>query len=175
MKNLLIVLFLSFPLFATDLVLKDGYVAAHTKMLMDSTINPTNNSLKAKLTIQNSDITTLAGKFWVEMALFTSDKSDRDESMYEDLEIGKFKLATYTISKITKTSQEDNYIIDGTLDFHGIQKALSAKADIKITDDNLNINAISEILVSDFGIEMPCLMFMCVRDKVELIIKASLQ
>ena len=86
MKNILLILLLSFPLFATDLVLRDGYVAAHTEMMMDSTIDPINNSLQSNITIEGSDVTTITGKFWVVMNLFTSDKADRDESMYKDIE-----------------------------------------------------------------------------------------
>lgn len=173
MKNILLALLLSFPLFATDLVLRDGYIAAHTEMMIDSTIDPINNSLQADIAIEGSDITTITGKFWVEMNLFTSDKSDRDESMYKDVEAEKFKLATYTISKITKTDEKDGYVIDGKLNFHGEEKPLSAKAEITIIDGSLAINATSTILVSDFGIEMPCLVFICVRDQVDLLIKAS--
>ncbi len=173
MKNILLILLLSLPLLATNLTLKNGYIAAHTEMLMDSKIDPKNDYLQADLTISDLDITTIKGKFWIEMGLFTSDKSDRDEDMYKDLQTGKFTFATYTISSITKTDTPESYTIDGTLDFHGVQKALSATAEIKNVDGSLSIHAVSEILVSDYGIEMPCLFFMCVRDKVELIIQAS--
>lgn len=173
MKNMILVLLLSFPLFAVDLQLKDGYVAAHTEMMMDSTIDPINNSLKADISIENNDITTIKGKFWVEMSLFTSDKADRDKSMYKDVEAEKFKLATFTISSVTKTEVKDSYTISGTLNFHGQEKPLSAKAEITTIDGGLLINATSKILVSDFGIKMPCMVFMCVRDQVDLLIKAS--
>lgn len=173
MKKIMLVLLLSLPLLAMDLELKDGYVAAHTEMMMDSTIDPINNSLKADISIENNDVTTIKGKFWVEMSLFTSDKADRDKSMYKDVEADKFKLATFTISSVTKTEVKDGYTISGTLSFHGQEKPLSAKAEITANDGNLLINATSKILVSDFGIKMPCMVFMCVRDQVDLLIKAS--
>jgi len=174
MKKLLFILLLSFPLFSAELVLKDGYVAAHTEMLIDSTIDPINNSLQADITMDGSDIMTLRGKFWVEMNLFTSDKGNRDEDMYEELEIGEFKIAIFNIANIIKSDSFDNYIIEGMLDFHGIKKELSAMAQITVTDNgSVVIEATSKILMSDFGIEMPCLVFMCVRDRVDLIIKAS--
>lgn len=173
MKNILLVLLLSFPLLAVDLQLKEGYVAAHTEMMMDSTIDPINNFLQAKISMQNSDITTIRGKFWVEMGLFTSDKADRDKSMYKEVETDKFKLASFTITSVTKTEVKDSYTINGTLSFHGQEKPLSAAAEITTKDGELLINATSKILVSDFGIEMPCMVFMCVRDQVDLLIKAS--
>ncbi|MDD5401154.1 MAG: YceI family protein [Sulfurimonas sp.] len=171
MKKLLLALLLALPLFAVNLQLKSGSVAAHTEMAMDSAIDPLNNSLRADITMEGDDITTLKGKFWVEMNLFVSDKSDRDKNMYKDVEADKFKLATYTISSVTKT--DDGYTINGVLNFHGKEKPLSAKAKITTTSGALAIEATSMILVSDFGIKMPCMVFMCVRDRVDLTVKAA--
>jgi len=173
MKKILLVLLLALPLLAANLQLKNGSVAAHTEMMMDSTIDPLNNALRADITMENDDITTLKGKFWVEMNLFISDKSDRDKSMYKEVEADKFKLATYTISSVTKTDGENSYTINGVLNFHGKEKPLTAKAKITITNGALAIEATSMILVSDFGIKMPCMVFMCVRDRVDLLVKAA--
>lgn len=173
MKKILVGLLLALPLFAINLELKSGSVAAHTEMMMDSTIDPKNNSLHADLSIDNNDITTIKGKFWVEMTLFKSDKSDRDESMYKDVEADKFKLATYTIKSVTKAQGQNSYIIDGVMNFHGKEKQLSAKAEISTVDGSLTINATSMMLMSDYGIKMPCMVFMCVRDRVDLLIKAT--
>lgn len=173
MKKILVGLILALPLIAMDLELKSGSVTAHTEMLMDSTIDPINNSLQADISIENNDITTIKGKFWVEMTLFKSDKSDRDESMYKEIKTDKFSSATYTISKVTKAEGEDGYIIDGALSFVGQERPLSAKAKITTVDGSLAIEANSMILMSDFGIKMPCMMFMCVRDQVDLLVKAA--
>lgn len=173
MKKMFMMLLLALPLFALDLELKSGYVAAHTEMLMDKTIDPTNNYLNASITIDNNDITTIKGKFWVEMTLFSSDKSDRDKSMYEEIQTDKFKLATYTISDVKKAEGEDSYTINGVLDFHGEKKELSANAKITTVEGSLTIDASSMILMSDYGIKMPCMMFMCVRDQVDLLVKAT--
>jgi polyisoprenoid-binding protein YceI len=172
MKKVLLILVLAFPLFAANLQLKNGSVAAHTEMMMDSTIDPTNNSLKAELTIEGSDITTLRGKFWVDMNLFKSDKSDRDKNMYKEVEADKFMLSTYTVSGVTKNG-ENSYAISGMLNFHGKEKPLNAQAKIVYANGALTIDASSMILVSDFGVKMPCMVFMCVRDQVDLSIKAD--
>lgn len=173
MKKIIITLLLALPLFAINLELKSASVTAHTEMMMDNAINPKNDALKADISISNNDITTIKGKFWVEMSLFKSDKSDRDKNMYKDVEAEKFKLSTYTISSVKKVDGESSYTIDGELDFHGVKKPLSAKAKITTIDGSLSINATSMILMSDFGIKMPCMVFMCVRDKVDLLIDAK--
>lgn len=173
MKKILLTLLLALPLFSANLQLKSGSVAAHTEMIMDTTIDPLNNSLRADITMDSNDITTLKGKFWVEMSLFKSDNGDRDKSMYKEVEADKFKLATYTISSVAKTEGENSYIINGVLDFHGKEKPLSAKAKITMTNGAPTIEATSMILVSDFGIKAPCMVFMCVRDRVDLTVKAA--
>lgn len=173
MKKILLALLLALPLFGSELQLKSGSVAAHTEMIMDKTIDPLNNSLHADVTIDGDKITTLRGKFWVEMNLFKSDNDDRDKNMHKDVETDKFKLATYTISNVTKLEGEDTYMLDGVLNFHGKEKPLSAKAKITSTNGSISVNATSTILVSDFGIKMPCMVFMCVRDRVDLLVKAQ--
>ena len=174
MKKILLALLLTIPLLGANLQLNSGSVAAHTEMLMDSTIDPLNNSLNADLTMDGSDVTTLKGKFWVDMNLFKSDKSERDKNMYKEVESDKFKLATYTISSIEKTDGNNSYTINGVLDFHGKEKPLIAKAQIVSVNGTLTINASSMILMSDFGIKMPCMAFLCVRNQVDLLVKANL-
>ncbi len=174
MKKIVLLFLISLGLFGADLNLKSGSVAAHTEMLMDKTIDPFNNALQAQITMQNGDITTMQGKFWVEMSLFKSDKSDRDESMYKELEALKYKLATYTITSVTKVDG-DTYKIKGKLDFHGVSKELEAKAKIIATGSDVMFEASSMILMSNYGIKMPCMVFMCVRDQVDLNVKASFE
>ncbi len=173
MKNLFMSLLLVFPLFAADLTLKEGFVAAHTEMLMDSTIDPLNNALHATLSMKNNDPATLSGKLWIEMQLFSSDNAERDEHMHEANEVAKFPLATYTLKKAVH-QKDDSYTLEGELEFHGQHKAWSMNAQILNLDDTLTINATSSFLVSDFGMEMPCMVFMCVRDQVDIFAKAVL-
>jgi polyisoprenoid-binding protein YceI len=117
----------------------------------------------------------MQGKFWVDMNLFASDEKDRDKNMYKEVEADKFKRATYTISNVKKAETDGSYTIEGTLNFHGKEKPLKAKAKIVQKDEAISLEATSMILVSDFGIKMPCMVFMCVRDQVDLVVKAELK
>lgn len=173
MKKIMFMLMLILPQFVMGLEIKSGYVAAHTEMLMDKTIDPRNDSLHADITMQDNDITSIRGKFWVEAALFTSDKKDRDEHMYKEMQTDKFSLATYTVKNVKKTERNDGYTLEGELDFHGVKKELDADAKISLKDGTLVLEADTKILVSDYGIEMPCMVFMCVRDQVDLHVKAE--
>lgn len=172
MAKIFMVFLLSMPLFGGSLEQLTGSISAHTEMLMDSKINPSTKSLQSNLSMQNDNLLTLSGKFWVDMDSFVSEKKDRDEHMHESIDVVNFKVATYTISNVDR-GNNGSYIIDGKLDFHGVTKDLKATAKIVYENGILSIDADSMILMSEFGIEMPCMVFMCVRDKVDLKIEAT--
>lgn len=174
MKRIIFILLFSLPLLAGNLTLKEGFVAAHTEMLMDSTIDPLNNNLSADITMQGDDLLSLRGRLTVEMSLFVSDNSDRDEHMDEATQVEKYPLASYSITGVTKAEGANNYTLEGTLDFHGKKNPLTFNAEIIDADQTVTINATSIILVSEYDLEMPCMMFMCVRDQVDLFAKAVL-
>jgi polyisoprenoid-binding protein YceI len=173
-KKIVFILLCSLPLLAGNLTLKEGFVAAHTEMMMDSTIDPLNNNLTADIKMQGDDLLSLKGKLTVEMSLFVSDNSDRDKHMDEATQVDTYPLASYDITNVTKAEGANNYILEGTLDFHGTKNPLAFNAEIVQADETVTINATSMILVSEYGLEMPCMMFMCVRDQVDLFAKAVL-
>ncbi len=174
MKKIFLLLCAVLPLFASELRLKEGFVAAHTEMLLDRKIDPLNSVLRGEISMQGDELSSLKGTFTVEMGFFKSDNSDRDKEMDEALEITKFPLATYTIEDVVKTESENNYILKGRLAFHGEENELSFNAEIIQDDKSVTISAISKMWVSEYGVEMPCLLFMCVRDQVDLFAKAVL-
>ncbi len=176
MKKFTLLLLLSLSLFAGNLQLKEGFVAAHTEVLGDSTIDPLNNNINAELSIAGDDITSIRGKLSVDMKLFVSDNSDRDEHMNKTNEVEKFPLASYTITEITKAKDANAYTIDGTLDFHGVQKALRFDAEISVDEKTITISGISKFLLSEYDVDAPCLLgfALCVEDEVDIFAKAVL-
>jgi len=174
MKKLLLIALLSLPLFAGNMEVQEGFVAAHTQMPLDSTIDPFNNTLHGDLNMQGNDLTSIKGKLWVEMNLFFSDEADRDVHMNETDEANSFPLATYEIVSISKNDKASDYTLHGNLNFHGQKRAFSATADITQDQDNVTIKATSHFLMSEYGVEVPCMMFMCVRDQIDIFAKAVL-
>ena len=174
MKTLFFILCLNLSLFSNDLHLQKGFVAIHTEMLLDKTIDPLSTSLQADLSIQDSDINSLRGVFIIHMKLFSSDNKNRDEAMHKLNEVKKYPFAKYTISNISKAEGNHMYIINGILNFHGKEKALEAKAEILYQDNILTLNATANILASEYNLEVPCLFFFCVRDKIDIFVKSEL-
>jgi len=172
MKSLLFILLINISLLAQSLYLREGLVQAHTGIIMDS-IDPVNMELKADLTIEDNDLTTLDGKFFVEMGMFISDNKDRDEHMMETLNIINFPKAIFTIDRVMKHSDK-LYTLVGDMNFHGVKKELSFKTDILNTKNTITLTANSDINGTDFGLEMPCQFFICVDNKINIIVKAVL-
>lgn len=174
MKKALLLLLFTLPLLAGNLVLQEGFVAAHTEMMMDKTIDPLNNRLRTDLNMDADEISSLTGTISVETGFFSSDNSDRDKNMYETINASIFPHATYTISTVTKGESKNAYTLSGVLDFHGQKKELDFDSEVTFENNILTISATSMILMSDFGVEIPCMMFMCVRDQIDLFAKAVL-
>lgn len=174
MKKLLIVLLLVAPIFAGNLKLEKGFVQSHAEMIMDSKIDSLNNALHVEANILNNDLTTIRGKFWVDVSLFVSDNEDRDEHMDEATEAKLFPLATYELKKVTKASADDAYILHGIMEFHGVKKELQFNAQILNKQNTIEISAESQILGPDYGVKMPCMVFMCVNDEIDLLVELSL-
>jgi len=170
MKTLLLSLLLSVCIFAQSLTLKEGFVAAHTEMLITS-IDPLNTFLKADVSIDQNDILSLRGKFWIQMDKFSSDNKERDEDMHKANRITAFPLATFTLIKLSKNT-DGTYTIEGNLEFLGLIKPLQAKAEIHDKDGLVSIKATTKIFADDFGLEMPCILFVCVDEEIDLYVKA---
>ena len=174
MKTLLLTLLLTFPLLAGNLTLKKGFVQSHSEMIMDSKIDSVNNALHVEANIEGNNITSITGKFWLDVGLFVSDNEDRDEHMDEATEAIKFPHATYELKSVSKAEGDDAYTLNGVMEFHGVKKELSFNAQILNNEKSIVISAETQILGPDYGVEMPCMVFMCVDDEIDLLVELTL-
>lgn len=151
--------------YANNLSITNGSVTAHTEVFGDSEINPSTKDIKGELSIDNS-IESLKGKIYFDTLSLISDKKDRDANMYELLEVNNFNTISFEISSISKN--EDKYKIDGILTLHGVTKDVSSIA--TITNDNgaMILNGDFSILLSNFGMKPPTLLFLTVRDQIDI-------
>ena len=63
--------------------------------------------------------------------------------------------ATFTLTEAMET--DDGYTLSGTLNFHGVEKAISFPATVEVADDEQSVNVKAEFAINrvDFGIEYP--------------------
>lgn len=170
MKSLILSVLLGASLTAGVLHVNSGSVSALTGVVGDSKIDPKNESISAKLSMEGDDLSSIRGTISVEMIKFKSENKDRDEHMYETLENEKFPLSTYTIKSVKSAKSPNSYVLTGDLEFHGVTKHLDFDAQITQDETSVKIDAKTQINVEDYDIDMPCLLgfTMCVDEHVSI-------
>jgi len=164
----LVLVLMAFGIYAqaSNLVFKKGNIIAHTEVFGDSSIDPATKNILASLSMDRQETTTLKGKVSVSLASLLSDNSKRDSHMQEVLESNKFPNAAYYITSVE--SANGKYKINGMLDLHNVKKNITFSAEIVNDGNNVNLKIHGSFLMSEFGIEPPKLLFLKVRDKVDI-------
>lgn len=166
MRNLLIFMLALAPwLGAAELSVTQGSVTAHTEVFGDSTIDPSTTAVTAQLSMGDTP-ESITGTVTVAVTGLASDNTDRDEHMHEAIASKSFPEATYTFTSVTANDQ--GYAIEGTMTLHGVSKPVTLQATLTDSGDTLAMKGSGTILMSDFGIEPPTLLFLTVRDQVDL-------
>jgi len=151
---------------ASPLHITGGEIDAHTEVFGDGSINPSVKKIHGNLQMQNDDPATLSGRIWFDIADFRSDNSERDEHMDAMFERTKYPSIALDISHVTKHGS--SYMIEGTLQMHGVRKPIAVAADITKKGDVWRIKSYFSVKVSDYGMEPPTLLFLSVRDRVDI-------
>lgn len=150
---------------AQDLTFKEGFVQAHTSVLGDSDINPKSSSINSRL-IYDSAPESLKGDISLELLSLKSENEKRDEHMYEALKAKENKEARFHLQSVQK--RDDGYHLIGTLTLNNITKPIDSKAQIADENHNVSLKGEFHIKMTDFNIEPPTLLFLSVRDDVDV-------
>lgn len=119
--------------------------------------------------------TSQTSAFTVDLTTLTSDEDRRDNRVQEALETGSFPTAKFTISTVSgfdpaiAEGAEQNLVMTGTLDLHGVQKAVTWDVQAKREGNGISALATINFLYSDFDIAAPSFGgFVSVEDDVTL-------
>jgi len=171
-KLSLAVLALTTSIYAANLSFESGTIKAHTEVVVDSTIDPLFKKATSHLTM-DSGVTSLRGPIEVSMHDFFSDNKERDEHMNEALESSLFPKAVFEIKEVV--AKGSAYTLKGNLTLHGVTKPLSFEGMISEDGNHVHIKATSTLKMTDYGIKPIKLMFMTVRDQVDLSVDVRLK
>ncbi len=161
--------------FASKVQFHGGVVKAHTEVFGDSTIDPESRDIKTDLSMENG-ITSLKGKIFIKAADLVSDNKDRDDHMHETINVVGHPLISYTIKSVSKDDKSDNsYMLNGVLELHGVKKELDVDAEMVQNDSLINLRSKFSLNMSDFGIKPPVLLFLTVRDRVDIDVNLDLK
>jgi len=101
----------------------------------------------------------------VDLTTFDSGVSNRDSNMLTNLDAFQYPNVMYVSNEISMEGM--NASIKGQLTFHGITKDLNLTADISLTD-GFNAEGSFTILLSDYEVERPVLLFKKIGDEMKL-------
>lgn len=172
-KRIIFLLVLPLMVFGGNVTLKEGLVEAHTKVFGDSSIDPSVRKLHADLSMQNGDFTTLRGTISFNISDFTSTNSSRDEHMQEMFEMKTFPTITFHINNVVKKAKK--YILEGTLAMHGVTKDIAVICSIEPHGTTFTMQSNFSVKVTDYGMEQPTLLFLTVRNRVDIDAKLTLE
>ena len=159
-------------IYAANLDLIQGHIKAHTQVFGDSTIDPETNKVTASLNMQEG-IESLKGEIKINALDLISDNKDRDAHMYETLGSENFPVISFDLAKIVKI--ENIYQIEGIMNLHGVTKNFSIPVDITQNNGIVEMHSMFTIKMSDFNIEAPKLLFLTVRDEVDITVDLKLK
>jgi len=165
-KIIMMVLLAYGMLYAGPLGFESGTIKGHTEVFGDSVINPIAKKAVSHLSMEENPA-TLRGSIEVAMADFSSDNRKRDEHMQESFESSVFPKAVFEIKDVV-TKGQDGYVLKGMMNFHGVTKAMNFESTITRESGKVRIKGESQMKMSDFGIKPIKLLFLTVRDQVDV-------
>ncbi|MDD4855249.1 MAG: YceI family protein [Sulfuricurvum sp.] len=172
-KASIAVLALVASMYAGNLSFESGAIKAHTEVFGDATIDPTAKRATSHLVMEATPL-TLKGTIEVSMSDLISDNKKRDEHMQEALESDSFPKAVFDVKEVVAKGG-NNYTLKGTMNLHGVTKPLSFDGTIIEEGGKVHIKTVSTMKMTDFGIKPIKMVFLTVRDQVDLTVDISLK
>jgi len=159
--------------FAGNLVFESGSIKAHTEVFGDSSIDPTAKKAVSHLSMDAAPA-TLKGTIEISMSDLISDNKKRDTNMQETLESSTFPKAVFEVKEVVAKGG-DNVILKGVMNLHGVTKPMSFEGTVSEEASKVRIKVKSSMKMSDFGITPPKMVFLVVRDQVDLSVDVVLK
>ena len=165
-KGSSLAMILATSMFAGTLSFDSGVIKAHTEVFGDSTIDPIAKRATSHL-VMDTNPSSLKGTIEVSMGDLISDNKKRDEHMQQALESDSFPKAVFVVKEVIAKGG-NAYTLKGTMSLHGVTKLLSFDGTIIEESGKVHIKTASTLKMTDFGIKPITMMFLTVRDQVDL-------
>jgi hypothetical protein len=124
--------------------------------------------------IGGKDIPTISSPFIVKCSLLNmkTGDSNRDSHMLEVLGYPENKEIVFSVTN-TQADKDLNYKISGDLSIKGKSKPIVFLAKLS-KEGSFRVNGSFEILLSDYSVERPALLFVPIKDSVRVEVEISL-
>ncbi len=102
--------------------------------------------------------------------LMKSESGQMDKNMYSSLKVKEFPAITFALEKYQAASEKDGVSVKlkGKLKIAGVEKEVDLESSGRMKDEILVLEGAKDILMTDYGIKPPTLMFGAIKvdDKV---------
>jgi polyisoprenoid-binding protein YceI len=115
--------------------------------------------VRGSITIEGSTLT--AAELQVELTTITTNDGRRDDRVQEALETGTYPTATFTLTEpidlgdAATTGETVSVVATGDLTIHGETRQVEIPIDAQLVDDTIVLVASTDIVFSDFGVDVP--------------------
>lgn len=164
-KSLLLLALVASVMFGSELSFNSGFISTHTEIFGDKTIDNNTSTINAMVSYDGK-IEDIKGEISLDVTTLKSKKPDRDEHLYKALESEKFSKISFKFTEI-KLLEDKSYEIVGLLTLHGVEREVTSKAAIS-QNDGLKISGAFSLIMSEYGVKPPSLLFLTVRDQVDI-------
>ena len=165
MKFFLKIFFLFSSLIAIEYDIKDSqitYYGNHYLHKWEGSTSQVNGSLEYNITTNQYSCSVA-----IPINTFSSGNDSRDSNMLIYCKAYDFPNVSFESKSIQVDKSSIN--IEGIIEFAGVKKVIKTKARlINLQDSVFSIEGEFEILLSEFGIERPSLMFVKIEDSVKI-------
>ena len=113
----------------------------------------------------SNDKTVNSCSLKVNLSTFDSGNSNRDSNMLTTLEVFSYPYVEFVSNDISVKGE--NAFIKGRLTLHGVSIEKNIQAQISLSDGFIASGSF-DVLLSDFGIERPSLLFQKIKDEIRI-------
>lgn len=151
---------------------ESGYAEFKAKAPLNSYTGKS-NELEGKINLEQSTVS-----FQLSVKSIKTGIKKRDRDMYELLEVEQYPLVKFE-GKLTSDFNEDSdakqeMAAIGDFTLHGVTKNIEVEGALQKTSKGLKVEASWPVMITDYNIERPSILFYKVRDKHVLSVEAVL-
>lgn len=135
----------------------------------------TSNAVHGTLGLDLADPAQSTVEIRVPVESFDSGNGNRDSDMLDVVEVDRYPDVRFTSDRIEVTAWEEtaegyqgSWQVTGMLDFHGQEHPITLPVEVSVMGDTFEANSTFEVSLERFEVPRPRLLFMSIRDTIEL-------
>lgn len=152
----------------------DSGLAEFTSSVPLHTFTGSSNNLTGMIDLQENIV-----DFYLDLSTLKTGIDRRDRDMYRTLNVEEHPFAEFTGSLTSsfdnESTQSQPVIVEGEFTLHGVTREVTIEGELQKQGDELHLEAEWVLLLNDYNLEPPGILFYRVTEEQEIRIEAVLQ